>query len=819
MLLSMHFKAALALAATGIFFSPVSAATTVIPITSFDNYTIFEQFWSYLYPWGSDHNGSARMVGNSTDHSHIALASSTLSLIATPTSNAVPPTSTNTPTEPIHYASGTVYAQEQITVTCENSYTVSGDFSSPTVFGTWPAFCMIVVLSPVLLRFILIRRVDGGCRLASRGDVGEWKGTNNNWFNTFNTSSIVKSTLVPWPADLSFHNLKAVLTAEPNGVDVRIDFSMDGVFQVTQFGEGFVGKALWLIIDLQASLCVSIVCFKANSFVDGGQFWISWSNRYHNLQDSESRSDQKWFLRRVLYRRILCTVAFMQIIGGLRIAVLAFFAVLLNSRLSFAQNSSNPLSFSPAPSVFADLEDMPQVLRTKTPSTVSHDEALPYTYRPPQAPLDVKGYPAAPPDLKLEQVHVYVRHGERTPVGIRLAPFIPEHWIMCKTRRHFSPVSGNRNDEGMRTRRVVERKDGSATEGLCLLGELTDIGRKSTFNFGTALRSLYIDRLGFLPDLLQPEEAYFRSTNMPRTIESLEQVIHGLYPSTKCSPNALPTLLVRNGRDENLLGNTMSCKRLEYLQIGFAQAAAAAYNQTLEPLDKHLSKYLDGRPIRIDGRPRASGVLDTVRAAVAHGVKVPAEFEDKAITDVIEQAVVAEWFADKTHEVRRLGMGPLLSDLAAKMARKAELGAEDPLKVLVHSTHDTALAATLSTLDVFDEKYVFDELISTCKTRTDLTGGRHLPHISLFELFKRQPPESKRSYLQTVLSPFTAATSPEYFVRMRYQNKNMVLPVCAEEGKHLPGSPEFCTLAAFRERVKELTPVDWDAECASTGWS
>ena len=49
---------------------------------------------------------------------------------------------------------------------------------------------------------------------------------------------------------------------------------------------------------------------------------------------------------------------------------------------------------------------------------------------------------------------------------------------------------------------------------------------------------------------------------------------------------------------------------------------------------------------------------------------------------------------------------------------------------------------------------------------------------------------------------------------MRYQNKNMVLPVCQAEGKHLPGHPEFCTLAAFRDRVRELTPVDWAAECA-----
>ena len=31
--------------------------------------------------------------------------------------------------------------------------------------------------------------------------------------------------------------------------------------------------------------------------------------------------------------------------------------------------------------------------------------------RPPQVPLDVDKYPVAPPDLELEQVHVFVRHG------------------------------------------------------------------------------------------------------------------------------------------------------------------------------------------------------------------------------------------------------------------------------------------------------------------------------------------------------------------------------------------------------------------------
>jgi len=82
-------------------------------------------------------------------------------------------------------------------------------------------------------------------------DIGEWKGTTNSWFNTFNTSSVVRSDLVAWPSDLSFHSLQAVLAAESDGTTVRIDFYMDGTKRVTQYGADFVGKALWLIIDLQ----------------------------------------------------------------------------------------------------------------------------------------------------------------------------------------------------------------------------------------------------------------------------------------------------------------------------------------------------------------------------------------------------------------------------------------------------------------------------------------------------------------------------------------------------------------------------------------
>ena len=84
-----------------------------------------------------------------------------------------------------------------------------------------------------------------------------------------------------------------------------------------------------------------------------------------------------------------------------------------------------------------------------------------------------------------------------------------------------------------------------------------------------------------------------------------------------------------------------------------SSVAAVSMNHTLEPLDQKISKYIGGNPVRIDGSPKASGILETVsstvvqlrcslsrfwlqiRAATANGVRVPKEFLDPAVMDPI----------------------------------------------------------------------------------------------------------------------------------------------------------------------------------------
>jgi len=221
----------LSTSAVTLLFAATGLAETLIPTTAFDSYTDLETYFDYLYPWGSDHNGAARMVGSSSDHSHISVADGVLTLTATPTSGQG--ASDKDPFLTIDYFSGTVYAKPQVTVTASTSYTVQGEFIASTAVGTWPAFWLTAVNS-----------------WPPEADIGEWKGTQQNWFNTFNTSSAVKSTIVDWPSDGDFHALRAELSAVST-TDVQIEYYLDDVLQGTHIGADFVGAPMYLIIDLQ----------------------------------------------------------------------------------------------------------------------------------------------------------------------------------------------------------------------------------------------------------------------------------------------------------------------------------------------------------------------------------------------------------------------------------------------------------------------------------------------------------------------------------------------------------------------------------------
>ncbi len=203
-----------------------AAVHTMIPPTSFNSQGDFDADWNYNYPWGTDHNGGARM-----DPAQVKFSGGTLTLTARPVSGQ-PDAVHGGQNIPIHYLSGAVHAKEHFTVAPGGGYDFTGEFRATTTKGTWPAFWLTAVNGwpPEI-------------------DMAEWKGSGAISFNTFNTSSQLSWKDVTYTDPGSFHSIKCEVR-DVNQKDVSAKFYMDGQLVTTQIGGGYVGKALYLSVNL-----------------------------------------------------------------------------------------------------------------------------------------------------------------------------------------------------------------------------------------------------------------------------------------------------------------------------------------------------------------------------------------------------------------------------------------------------------------------------------------------------------------------------------------------------------------------------------------
>lgn len=195
---------------------------------SLNSTSAFQSAWDYLYPWGSDHNGSARMF-----QSQVSLSGGVLTLTASRISDNEG-NSSSPPYLHIDYHSGAVHAKQQVVVNdTYPNWEVKGEFQAPAETGAWPAFWLTGVDS-----------------WPPESDILEFKGNNTNWFNTFRTSSDVSTTRVGVSNPGGWHTYRAWIT-KVNATDVDIDYYLDGTWKAVHHATGFVGKPMWIIVNLQ----------------------------------------------------------------------------------------------------------------------------------------------------------------------------------------------------------------------------------------------------------------------------------------------------------------------------------------------------------------------------------------------------------------------------------------------------------------------------------------------------------------------------------------------------------------------------------------
>ena len=169
-------------------------------------------------------------------------------------------------------------------------------------------------------------------------------------------------------------------------------------------------------------------------------------------------------------------------------------------------------------------------------------------------------------------------------------------------------------------------------------------------------------------------------------------------------------------------------------------------------LTEKLGKWMPSGHVKVDGKPRLSGIMDTVNATKAHDpaylsnlgvkesdkpgwdvfpvgrtqvrfykprVRLPPEFYDAKATKLIEKMIVDEWFNgfQESQEYRMLGIGSLMGDVVERMVRTAEWkniqylydqrtarepGQQTSLRLSLNGCHDTTIAAIVASLGAYD---------------------------------------------------------------------------------------------------------------------
>jgi acid phosphatase len=236
--------------------------------------------------------------------------------------------------------------------------------------------------------------------------------------------------------------------------------------------------------------------------------------------------------------------------------------------------------------------------------------------------------------------------------------------------------------------------------------------------------------------------------------------------------------------EENIAPNAPNCRRLDQLVKAFSYLAAEKWNASpeMQYLQSRIGKFLPpGGIVAVDGQPRLVGIMDTVNSSLAHApaTRLPGEFYEPRVLEILDNVNTDEWYRGfaQSSEYRRLGVGSLLGDVKDRMISSMASDHQSRMKIALMGCHDTTIAGMLASLGAFDHKWPpFTSSIA-------------------IELFREKQANHNRG-TGILAGLFAPKKEPEggWYVRLRYNDKPVVVKGCKPPGKHLPGDESFCTL-------------------------
>jgi len=284
--------------------------------------------------------------------------------------------------------------------------------------------------------------------------------------------------------------------------------------------------------------------------------------------------------------------------------------------------------------------------------------------------------------------------------------------------------------------------------------------------------------LHFFPSFYNSKEVLIRSTPVPRTEESVQNLLQGLFPET--NKNEKIEAVIHLPKDETMWPDDVGCERLADLRKNFHQSDRFLKNvkddreileESLEPILQLKDK--NGKePSRRNWHLQLFDIFHCLGSDIEKLPPIHRELAKKNIDRLEELLVMHYWNAFEDPEMCRLSIGRFLKEIVDNVQKKAN--AKSDLKVIIYSAHDTTVAPLLAALKVFDHK---------CPPLAS--------HIEL-ELFQNKKDK-------------------EHVVRVIYNDKVIPLPIQSKLGN--TNFVEFLSLKNFVELTTPMIPTNYEGEC------
>ncbi|KAJ2563383.1 hypothetical protein IW140_006143 [Coemansia sp. RSA 1813] len=483
-----------------------------------------------------------------------------------------------------------------------------------------------------------------------------------------------------------------------------------------------------------------------------------------------------------------------------------------------------------------------------------------------------------PPYLELIQAQVFFRHGERSPIKMRLFP--EKDWPFCERSNYlhsefmkaigrFVPkeepmpvpdadrmMKGVDGDSTKFTRRTGTMKtgleyepakwtvrlgptgmdtgdDGENTSGdprMCNAGQLTDVGLQSLERVGRHLRDLYVDKLGILPRNIGAKPSdwlYVRATDYSRVLQSTFALLTGLYPRNP--GESKPTfdgkflkqfpIHSRMHQHETMHGN-YACYNFikQYVDPSTAEARRLRW---IDDVYRQVSglKSIGSKAKTIMDTPRFASsfhpVYDELQSLIAHGVPLPADVSPDLLAS-LGRVSYYQWTSPVQYlQSQRLGFGRLVSDVIKTMAQAVEYTSKAANSQKMQIGIQRK-GDLLVSADGGIREETPDEIPLVPKLA--LYGGHDITVGPLAVIMGNKSLEWLPFASALTFELFKDKNDGNHYVRTRLNDKLLQVVTCEPFGKHHPemGS-SMCTLEAFFEHVKPIiaTEEEFKAECGN----